>query len=121
VQDYLTDIYAEPFTGIPTVNMQFFDSLPPEMQQEMRNWWIDAIIPAAEWIEARHEEDLAAMMAVRPEIVYHEIRGAEQEAFRELAMPVYDKFLEIGGPQAEEILEALLNDIENAKAALGID
>lgn len=121
VQDYLTDIYAEPFTGIPTVNMQFFDSLPPEMQQEMRNWWIDAIIPAAEWIEARHEEDLAAMMAERPEIVYHEIRGAEQEAFRELAMPVYDKFLEIGGPQAEEILEALLNDIENAKAALGID
>ncbi|MEN1760572.1 TRAP transporter substrate-binding protein DctP [Anoxynatronum sibiricum] len=121
VQDYLTEIYAEPFTGIPTVNMQFFDSLPPEMQQEMRNWWIDAIIPAAEWIEARHEEDLAAMMAERPEIVYHEIRGEEQEAFRELAMPVYDKFLEIGGPQAEEILEALLNDIENAKAALGID
>jgi TRAP-type C4-dicarboxylate transport system substrate-binding protein len=121
VQDYLTDIYAEPFTGIPTVNMQFFDSLPEELQQEMRNWWIDAILPSAEWIDARHEEDLAAMLAERPQIVYHEIRGEELEEFKTLAEPVYDKFLEIGGPQAQEILDALLNDIENAKAALGIE
>lgn len=121
VQDYLTDIYAEPFTGIPTVNMQFFDSLPPELQQEMRDWWIDAIIPAGEWITEKHEEDLAFMMEQRPNIVYHEITGPEQEAFIEAALPVYDKFLEIGGPQAEEILEVLLNDIENAKAALGIE
>ncbi len=121
VQDYLTDIYAEPFTGIPTVNMQFFDSLPAEVQQEMRTWWIDAIIPAGEWIIEKHEEDLAYMMEQRPEITYHEITGPEQEAFVEAATPVYDKFLEVGGPQAEEILEVLLNDIENAKAELGIE
>ena len=120
VQDYLTDIFAEPFTGIPTVNMQFFDSLPEEIQQEMRNFWIDSILPSAEWIDARHEEDLEAMLDERPELVYHEITGDELEEFKELAMPVYDEFLEIGGPQAEEILETLLNDIENAKEALGI-
>lgn len=61
------------------------------------------------------------MMEQRPNIVYHEITGPEQEAFIEAALPVYDKFLEIGGPQAEEILEVLLNDIENAKEALGIE
>ncbi len=121
VQDYLTDIFAEPFTGIPTVNMQFFDSLPEEIQQEMRNFWIDSILPSAEWIDARHEEDLEAMLDERPDIVYHEITGDELEEFKELAMPVYDEFLEIGGPQAEEILETLLNDIENAKEALGIE
>ncbi len=120
VQDYLTDIFAEPFTGIPTVNMQFFDSLPPEVQEEMRTWWVEAILPSAEWIDERHEEDLAYMLEARPEMEYHEVTGEELEEFKEAALPVYDKFLEIGGPQAEEILETLLNDIENAKEALGI-
>ncbi|WP_093312311.1 TRAP transporter substrate-binding protein DctP [Tindallia californiensis] len=121
VQNYLTDIFAEPFTGIPTVNMQYFDSLPPEVQEEMRNYWTDAILPSAEWIDARHEEDLAYMLEARPEMEYHQITGDDLDAFKEASRPVYDKFLEIGGPQAEEILETLLNDIENAKEALGIE
>jgi len=121
VQDYFTDIFAEPFTGIPTVNMQYFDSLPEEIQQEMRDFWTEAILPSAEWINERHETDLQAMLDERPEIEYHEITGEELEEFKEMSQPVYDRFLEIGGPQAEEVLETLLNDIENAKAALGID
>ncbi|SFH68366.1 TRAP-type C4-dicarboxylate transport system, substrate-binding protein [Tindallia magadiensis] len=121
VQNYLTDIFAEPFTGIPTVNMQYFDSLPPEVQEEMRNYWTDAILPSAEWIDARHEEDLAYMLEARPEMEYHQVTGDDLEGFKEASLPVYDKFLEIGGPQAEEILETLLNDIENAKEALGIE
>jgi TRAP-type C4-dicarboxylate transport system substrate-binding protein len=121
VQDYLTDIFAEPFTGIPTVNAQFFDSLPEEIQQEMRTFWIDSILPSAEWINERHEEDLQAMLDERSDLVYHEITGDELEEFKELAMPVYDEFLNIGGPQAEEILDTLLADIENAKEALGIE
>ncbi len=121
VQDYFTDIFAEPFTGIPTVNMQYFDSLPEEIQQEMRDFWTEAILPSAEWINERHETDLQAMLDERPEIEYHEITGEELEEFKEMSQPVYDQFLEIGGPQAEEVLETLLNDIENAKAALGID
>lgn len=121
VQDYFTDIFAEPFTGIPTVNMEYFDSLPEEVQQEMRDFWTEAILPSAEWINERHETDLQAMLDERPEIEYHEITGDELEEFKEMSQPVYDRFLEIGGPQAEEVLETLLNDIENAKAALGID
>ncbi len=121
VQDYFTDIFAEPFTGIPTVNMEYFDSLPEEIQQEMRDFWTEAILPSAEWINERHETDLQAMLDERPEIEYHEITGEELEEFKEMSQPVYDQFLEIGGPQAEEVLETLLNDIENAKAALGID
>lgn len=121
VQEYLTDIFAEPFTGIPTINAQHFDTLPEEVQQEMREYWTDAILPSAEWINERHEEDLDAMMDAKPDLVYHEITGDELEEFKENAKPVYDEFLEIGGPQAQEILDTLLADIEDAKEALGIE
>jgi TRAP-type C4-dicarboxylate transport system substrate-binding protein len=121
VQDYFTQIYAEPFLGIPVINMQHFDGLPAEVQEEMRTYWADAIIPAAEWIDARHEAELEEMLAERPEITYHEVKGAELEEFKEAGRTVYEDFAEIGGPQGQEILDVLLADIENAKAELGIE
>lgn len=121
VQDYFTQIYAEPFLGIPTVNMSFFDSLPEEAQEKMREWWVDSIIPAAEWIDEKHEEDLEAILEARPEIEITELKGEELDSFKQNAETVYPKFLENGGEQAEEILEALQNDIKNAKEALGIE
>lgn len=121
VQDYFTQIYAEVFVGIPTINMVFFDSLPEEVQREHREWWADAIIPAANWINDRHETDLAAMLEDRPEIEVIEVTGEDQEAFREAAMAAHEKFLEYGGPNAEAIYEALVADIEQAKSELGID
>ncbi len=40
--------------------------------------------------------------------------------FEERAEKVYPKYTEIGGEGSQEILDALLKDIENAKKALGI-
>ncbi len=120
VQDYMTQIYAEPFLGIPTVNMQFYDSLPEEVQNKMREIWVDAIIPSGEWIDAKTETDMAAMLEDRPEIEVFELDRDGIAEFKAEGEKVYPTFLEIGGPQAEEILEALQKDIEDAKAALGI-
>jgi TRAP-type transport system periplasmic protein len=121
VQDYFTQIFAEPFLGIPTVNMQFFDSLPEETQQKMREWWVDAIIPSAEWIDTRHIDDLKAMTTQRPNITVKELTAEEIKPFKEKAETVYPKFLELGGPDANKILDVLLKDIEKAKAALGVN
>ncbi len=121
VQDYFTQIYAEVFVGIPTINMVFFDSLPEAVQQEHREWWADAVIPAADWINDRHETDLAAMLDDRPEIEVIEVTGADQEAFKERAMVAHEAFFEQGGPNAEAIYNALISDIEQAKAELGIE
>lgn len=120
VQDYFTQIYAEVFVGIPTINMVFFDSLPEEVQQEHREWWADAIIPAADWINERHENDMAAMLEERPEIEVIEVTGEEKERFKEAAMEAHEVFFETGGPNAEAIYNALVSDIEQAKAELGI-
>lgn len=120
VQDYLTQLWSEPFLGIPTVNMQFFDNLPEEAQQEMRKFWIDAILPAAEWIDEKNDADLEAMLDQRPNITVTELTEEQIAPFKAQAETIYPMFLEIGGDNADRILDALLNDIENAKAALGM-
>lgn len=121
VQDYFTQIYSEPFLGIPTVNMPFFDELTPEAQEEIRRFWKDAIIPAGEWIDERNESDREKMLESRPELEFHEIDEEEMAAFREKAESVYSRFLDRGGEGAEEILEVLQQDIANAMQELGID
>ncbi|MFZ7103297.1 MAG: TRAP transporter substrate-binding protein DctP [Peptococcaceae bacterium] len=121
VQNYLTQPYAEPFLGIPTVNMQFFDSLPKETQEKMRQWWADAIVPAGEWIQERNDKDLETMLQNKPELKVVELSPEELAKFKENAQTVYPKFLEVGGEGAEEILEVLQKDIADAKEALGID
>lgn len=118
---YFTQMWAEPFLGIPTANMQHFDSLPEEYQELMREWWADAIVPAGDWIDERNASDRAKIEEEKPSIVWTEFSDDQVADARELARTVDDKFVEIGGDGAQEMLDALLRDIENAKDELGID
>jgi TRAP-type C4-dicarboxylate transport system substrate-binding protein len=118
VQKYVTQLKSEPFLGIPTVNKEFFDSLPQNVQDEMKRFWVDAIIPAGNWITERNASDKEKMLAEKPDLVFHELDDAAIAEFKTAAETVYPKFTEIGGDGADEILEALLADIEAAKAAL---
>lgn len=120
VQDYLTQLHSEPFVGIPTVNQQFFDGLPADVQQEMRNFWQNAIVPAGAWIEERNAADKKKIMEARPEIEFAELDDAKVAEFRKKAQAVYPEYVKIGGDGAQEMLDTLLKDIENAKNALGI-
>ena len=118
VQDHFTQLYSEPFLGIPTVNQRFFDQLPPEVQQEMRRFWQDAILPAATWIDARNQNDREKMLAERPQIEFHDISQDAMVPFREKAATVHPAFVRMGGEGAEDILTALQQDIANAIKAL---
>ncbi|GAB6088925.1 TRAP transporter substrate-binding protein DctP [Spirochaeta dissipatitropha] len=121
VTDYFTQIWAEPFLGIPTVNEAFFDGLPQDMQDHMMSYFKDNVLQAADWIDARNERDRAKIEEDRPDIVWTEWTDEEIEEARELAMTVWtDAYPEIAGENSEEGLELLLQDIENAKIALGI-
>ncbi|AFG38275.1 TRAP transporter substrate-binding protein DctP [Spirochaeta africana] len=122
VTDYFTQMWAEPFLGIPTVNMQFFDSLPQEMQDLMMGYFKDNIIAAADWIDERNAADRARIEEERPDIVWTEWDDAEIEQARELAMTVWeDTYPDIAGDGAVEALEILLEDIQNAQIALGME
>lgn len=121
VQDYLTQLKSEPFIGIPTANQEFFDGLPQEVQDEMRKFWIDAIVPAGEWITERNASDLEKMKKDKPALEVNELDDATIAEFKAQAETVYPMYKEIGGEGAEEILDALLSDIEKAKKALNIE
>jgi TRAP-type C4-dicarboxylate transport system substrate-binding protein len=120
VQDYLTQLKSEPFLGIPTVNQEFFDGLTKEAQQEMRKFWIDAIIPAGKWITERNASDGEKMKKAKPELKFTVLDDATIAAFKAKAETVYPQYTKIGGEGSQEILDALLKDIENAKKALDI-
>ncbi len=120
VQNYCTQLKSEPFLGIPTVNQAFFDSLPEEARQEMRKFWIDAIIPAGKWIMKRNADDKQKMLEAKPELEFNVLDDAAIAEFKKQAETVYPKFTKIGGEGADEILDVLLKDIENAKNALDI-
>ncbi|MEE4113350.1 MAG: TRAP transporter substrate-binding protein DctP [Desulfobacteraceae bacterium] len=121
VQDYLTQLHSEPFIGIPTVNKTFFDGLPEDVQAEMRRFWIDAIVPAGNWITERNAGDLEKIKAAKPSMTVTVLDDAAVAAFKAKAESVYPEYTKIGGEGAQQVLDALLKDIENAKKALSIE
>ncbi len=120
VQNYLTQLKSEPFLGIPTVNQDFFDSLTKDAQQEMRKFWVDAIIPAGKWITERNASDGEKMKKAKASLKFNVLDDATIATFKARAETVYPQFTKIGGEGSQEILDALLKDITNAKKALGI-
>jgi len=121
VQNYVTQLKSEPFVGIPTVNQKFFDGLPQAVQQEMRRFWIDAIIPAGKWITERNASDMEKMKKAKPELKFTVLDDDAIAEFKAQAETIYPEYTKIGGEGAQAILDALLKDIENAKEALNIN
>ncbi len=121
VTDYFVQLWAEPFLGIPTANMQFFDSLSDADQQLMRDYWGSVVVESAQWIEEKNAEDMRRIKEERPNIQFIEFDDDQIAQLREITRTqVYPRFPEIGGADSAKMLEALLNDIENAKAAIGM-
>jgi len=112
VQNYCTQLKSEPLVGIPTVNQKFFDNLPKDVQQEMRTFWIDAIIPAGKWITERNAGDMAKMKKAKPKLKFNELDDATIAEFKKKAETVYPKYTKIGGEGSQAILDVLLKDIE---------
>src|SRR6056297_2712051 len=86
-------MWAEPFLGIPTINMQHFDTLPDEGQAVMKSYFKDNVIAAADWIDNRNANDRAKIEEEKPEIVWTEWD---------------DEYRNIAGEGAVEALEILL-------------
>ncbi|MBT4026868.1 TRAP transporter substrate-binding protein DctP, partial [Desulfobacula sp.] len=120
VTDYFIKTYAEAYLGIPTVNQVLFDSLPKNAQEKMRQFWSEANISSAKWIEEKNNSDMEKIKKERPEIEFTTFNDQEIEKMRKIAVPNYSNFSKIGGKDAQLIMDTLVKDVSDAKKALGI-
>ncbi len=118
VEKFMTQLGNEPFLGIPTVNQEFFNGLTPDAQEEMRKFWVDAIVPAGEWITNKNLADKEKMKKANPELTFNTLEGDALAPFKAAAKTVYPKFVDIGGEGAQEVLDALLIDVAEAEKQL---
>ncbi len=122
VTKYFTQMWAEPFFGIPTVNKEFYDSLSPETRQAMKDYFQGHIIEAGEWIDNRNATDRGKIEEEAPDIVWTEWGDEEIAEAKALVTEVRtNAYPDLVGEHAVDLLETLLNDIENAKAALAAE
>lgn len=121
VTDYFVQMYNEAYLAIPTINANVFDSLPENAQQKMREFWTEATITSAEWIDERNKADMEKIKSERPGIEFIEFDDAQIAEMKKVAEANYPNFVEIGGKDAQAALDALLQDIQDAKKALGIN
>lgn len=119
VQDYFTQIWAEPFLGIPTVNAKFFDALPKAAQDKMRSFWVNAVVPSGKWIDKRNASDKAKIKKARAKVQFTVLDDAKVAEFKAKAETVYPVYPKIGGQGAQKVLDALLKDLAAAKKAVG--
>ena len=115
VQDYMIKANQLPFIGTFAANHMFITGLP----QDIRTIIDNAIEGANEYIfdfEPRLNEKRKQMIKkAKPTMTYIELTDEEITAFKKKAEPLRQKYLEMGGEGAQEVLDAVLKDIQWAR------
>src|SRR6056297_2539466 len=119
VTDYITCIGHNNFTTAMMANKDFYDGLSEEDQTLIQ----DAVDVAFDFIvdyqEGLTEESLAKIKEAKPSITITTLSEEERQPFIETADEVEQEFLEIGGDQAQEILDQMKADLEAVGASTG--
>lgn len=110
VQDYMIKADQLPFIATFAANRDFFAALPEEIRAAVQ----EAVAGADDYIfelEPRlNAERKQMILQAKPSMTYIELTEEEEAAFRERARPLREKYLEMGGEGAREVLEAVLAD-----------
>ena len=116
VQDYLMESRHHIYTTLTAANTNWFESLSTE-DQELITEIVDEV---NDWsFTMQSEENERALDAIKEsDIEIVEITSEQREKFKELAMNVKDEYLAKGGEHAQEILETIEKEIEEAEAEL---
>lgn len=115
VQDYMIKANQLPFIGTFAANHGFIEGLP----QDIRTMIDHAIDGANQYIfdfEPRLNKKRKQMiMDAKPSMAYIELTEEEIKVFKKKAQPLRQKYLEMGGEGAKEVLDAVTKDIQWAK------
>lgn len=115
VQDYMIKAKQLPFIATFAANRDFIRGLPEEMRALIRAAVQGANDHIFELEPRLNAERFQMIMKAKPSMQYIELTEAEMEVFRERAKPLREKYLEMGGDGAREVLDAVLKDKEWAE------
>jgi len=110
VQEYMINARQLPFIATFVANHAFIDKLPAEIRA-----MIDEAVEGANEFIFDYEDDLnrqrkQMILETKPSMKYIELTAAEIDAFRERSRKLRQKYLEMGGEGAAEVLEAVEAD-----------
>ena len=120
VQNYFTIPYDNLFVALPCMNRDVYDSLPKEMQAKIKQIFDRYLDETMEWVNKKNEEYKKIMLKEKPDLGFSDFSNEQLRPFAEKAKLVYPQFVKLGGDGAQGILDALLDDIEKAKAKFGV-
>jgi TRAP-type C4-dicarboxylate transport system substrate-binding protein len=115
VQDYMIKANQLPFIATFAANHEFIKGLP----QKIRTMIDQAVEGANEYIfdfeAGLNQKRKQMIMDAKPSMKYIELTDEEINAFKQKAQPLRDKYLEMGGEGARDVLDAVTRDIKWAK------
>ncbi|WP_366555190.1 TRAP transporter substrate-binding protein [Aquibaculum sediminis] len=116
VTDYVTMIGHNNFTTAVMANKDFFDGLPEEEQQMIRDAIDVAFDHIIEYQEGLHEESIEKIKADKPSITFTTLTEEQRAPFREAAADVEAAFIDMTGESGQAILEQMKADLEAAQS-----
>ncbi len=114
VTDHITRAGHNNFTTAVMANKEFYDGLSEEDQTVVDNAIDAAFDYIIDYQSGLTEESLAKIKEAKPEMTITTLSEEERQPFMDTAETVEQQFLEIGGDQAQAILDQLKADLEAA-------
>ncbi|KHF38475.1 C4-dicarboxylate ABC transporter [Halalkalibacter okhensis] len=117
VQDYMTISNHNIYVAMLTVNPNFYDSLPDDIKK-MIDETVEEMRPIAYDLQDKLNREMLESIRENEthstEII--ELSEAERDAFRQLALPVREYFInEVVGEDGKELLDMLQKEIEEVE------
>lgn len=114
VTDYITRAGHNNFTTAVMANQEFYEGLSEDEQTMIDNAISAAFDYIIDYQDGLTEESLEKIKEAKPSITITDLSEEERQPFMDTADSVEQEFLEIGGDQAQEILDQMKADLEAA-------
>lgn len=112
VTNVITCLGHNNFTTAVMANKDFFDALPAEDQELIRNAIQHAFDYILEYQRGLQEESLAKIKQAKPDMVINILTEEQRQPFMEAAAEVEATFIEMTGDSGRAILEQMKADLE---------
>ncbi len=113
VTEVITCIGHNNFTTAVMANLDFYEGLSEEDQQVVQNAIAAAFDYIVDYQSDLHEQALANIKELKPEMEINVLSEEERQPFMEAASQVEEEFINMTGESGQQILEQMKADLES--------